>query len=207
MLHFVQLVGWATAHLQLLTWSKMSHCVTLSLPFSQPTPPNHHSLQPVSKVSNFISKMLLLATDYHQALTAASNVAMWQWLPCCSFSSLSIMAAISPPTTSSTLKTTIYDIHHDIHPAFSSKWAATLLACKLAPANSLSYYQHEPIKKGSLCYPFSFQGMFVIFHPSEHTYGHLYVYSTDCFLYFRFAWTRNQVANKKGWCKLPFFVF
>ena len=49
--------------------------------------------------------------------------------------------------------------------------------------------------------------MFVIFHPSEHTYSHSYVYSTKFFLYFRFAWTRNQVANKKGWRKLPFFHF
>ena len=35
--------------------------------------PLRHPL--LSKVSNFISKMLLLATDYHQALTAAGNVA------------------------------------------------------------------------------------------------------------------------------------
>ena len=62
--------------------------------------------------------MFLLATDCHQALTAARDVAMAAMH---SFSSLSIMAAISHPITSSTLKTTIYDTHHDIHPAFSSK--------------------------------------------------------------------------------------
>ena len=37
-------------------------------------------------------------------------------------------------------------------------------------------------------------------------HGHSYVYSTDFFLYFRFTWTRNQVANEKGWCKPPFFI-
>jgi hypothetical protein len=69
-------------------------------------------------VSNLILKMFLSATDCHQALTAASNMAT---AATHSFSSLSIMAAISPPMTSSTLKTTIYNTHHNIHPAFSSK--------------------------------------------------------------------------------------
>ena len=134
MLHFVQLVGWAAAHLQLLTWSQMSHCVTLSLPFSQPTPPNHHSSQPATVMSNFISKMLLLATDYHRALTAASNVAM--------ATTLFLLFALYYGS-----HITSYDIqhpqnhyiqhHHDIHPALSSKWAATLLAFKLAPVISL----------------------------------------------------------------------
>ena len=32
------------------------------------------------------------------------------------------------------------------------------------------------------------------------------MYSTDFFSYFRFTWTRNRVANKKGWHKPPFFV-
>ena len=72
----------------------------------------------MEKVSNLISKMFLLATDCHWALTAAGAMAMAAMH---SFSLLSITAAISPPMTSSTLKTTIYNTHHNIHPAFSSK--------------------------------------------------------------------------------------
>jgi hypothetical protein len=48
--------------------------------------------------------------------------------------------------------------------------------------------------------------MLVIFHPLEHMYSHSYVYSTDFSLYFRFTWTRNRVANEKGWLMPPFFV-
>jgi hypothetical protein len=48
--------------------------------------------------------------------------------------------------------------------------------------------------------------MLVIFHPLEHMYSHSHMYSTIFLLYFRFAWTRNRVANEKGWLTPPFFV-